>query len=170
MKCFKSFRQYLALLIVIALTTAAAGSLNVFAQSRRQPPTTNEKKNKRPDPAAQKPEEQTPTDVVNKPQEAEKVTISTNIVNVDAVVYQKKGGQIMMGLKKPNFAIFVDGVQKEITNFSTPEAPITGTLDHLSGFYLSKIKERQPLGPYLIGGFSFGGWPSFGIISKPLTS
>jgi len=128
MNCFKSFRQYPALLIVIALTTAAGGSLNVFAQSRRQPPVTNEKKNKRPDPAAQKPEEQTPTDVVNKPQEAEKVTISTNIVNVDAVVYQKKGGQIMMGLKKPNFAIFVDGVQKEITNFSTPDAPITAVM------------------------------------------
>jgi len=128
MKCFKSFRQYPALLIVIALTTAAGASLNVFAQSRRQPPATNEKKNKRPDPAAQKPEEQTPTDVVNKPQEAEKVTISTNIVNVDAVVYQKKGGQIMMGLKKPNFAIFVDGVQKDITNFSTPDAPITAVM------------------------------------------
>jgi len=50
----------------------------------------------------------------------------------------------------------------------TPEAPITGTLDHLSGFYLSKIKERQPLGPYLIGGFSFGGWPSFGSSANHL--
>jgi hypothetical protein len=125
MKCFKSFRLYFPVLTLVALTIVAAGSLTVFAQSRRQPPATNEKKNKRPDPAAQKPEEQTPTDVVNKPQEAEKVTISTNIVNVDAVVYQKKGGQIMMGLKKPNFAIFVDGVQKEISNFSTPDAPIT---------------------------------------------
>ena len=28
-------------------------------------------------------------------------------------------------LKKPNFAIFADGTQQTITNFSTPEAPIT---------------------------------------------
>ncbi|KZT06920.1 polyketide synthase [Laetiporus sulphureus 93-53] len=38
----------------------------------------------------------------------------------------------------------------------TPEAPITGTLDRLSRFYLSKIQEKQPHGPYRIGGFSFG--------------
>ena len=47
------------------------------------------------------------------------------MVNVDAVVYHKKTGQIVTGLKKGNFAIFADGVQQTITNFSTPEAPIT---------------------------------------------
>jgi VWFA-related protein len=47
---------------------------------------------------------------------------------VDAVVYNKKTGQPTMNLKKENFAIFVDGVKKEITNFATPEAPITVTL------------------------------------------
>ena len=66
--------------------------------------------------------------MINKAQDAEKISVTTNLVSVDAVVYQKKGGQIMMGLKKPNFAIFVDGVQKEITNFSTPEAPITAAM------------------------------------------
>src|SRR3712207_3283389 len=30
-----------------------------------------------------------------------------------------------MGLKKENFAIFEDGIQRDVTNFSTPEAPIT---------------------------------------------
>jgi VWFA-related protein len=46
-------------------------------------------------------------------------------VNIDTVVYHKKSGQIVTGLKKPNFAIFADGTQQTITNFSTPEAPIT---------------------------------------------
>jgi len=69
-----------------------------------------------------------PQDLTGKPQEAEKVTVTTQIVNVDAVVYHKKSGQIANGLKKENFAIFVDGVQQPITNFSTPEAPITITL------------------------------------------
>ena len=128
MKSVNSFRRHFALLIVIALTTAATGNLSIFGQSRRQPPATNEKKNKRPDPSEQKPEEPVPQDVINKAQDAEKISVTTNLVNVDAVVYQKKGGQIMMGLKKPNFAIFVDGVQKEISNFSTPDAPITAVM------------------------------------------
>ncbi len=104
------------------------------AQSRRQPPTSTEKKNKRPpEPGEQqpeqKPEEPTPTDIVGKLQDAEKITITTQVVNVDAVVYHKKSGQIVTGLKKENFAIFTDNtVRQTITNFSTPEAPITAAL------------------------------------------
>lgn len=150
MKYLGSFRRYFAFLIVIALSLGLSGSLSTFSQSRRVPPATNDKKNKRPDPAEQKPaEEQTPADVVNKAQDAEKITVSTTLVNVDAVVYQKKSGQIMAGLKKPQFAVFVDGVQKEITNFSTPEAPITAVLvieyskwSELFGYYGSQGMEN----------------------------
>ncbi len=46
-------------------------------------------------------------------------------MQVEAVVYNKKSGQIVMGLKKENFAIFEDGIQRDVTNFSTPDAPIT---------------------------------------------
>jgi len=42
--------------------------------------------------------------------------------------FQQKSGQITTGLKKGNFELYVDGVKKDITNFSTPEAPITITL------------------------------------------
>jgi VWFA-related protein len=100
----------------------------VLSQSRRQPPTSNEKKNKRPGEKPKEGEQQEPLppDIVpTKPQDIEKVSISTQIVNVDAVVYHKKSGQIVTNLKKPNFAIFDNGVQQTITNFSTPEAPIT---------------------------------------------
>jgi VWFA-related protein len=125
MKDFSLFRQIFALVAVGILMLTSAGP-GAFAQSRRQPPTSNDKKNKRPDETKEgEKQEPVPPDVVNKPQEAEKVTVSTNIVNVDAVVYQKKGGQIVTGLKQANFAIFVDGVQTPITNFSTPDAPIT---------------------------------------------
>jgi VWFA-related protein len=129
MKVLSLFRRLSAVTVVIAFLLTATANLNVFAQARRQPPTTNEKKNKRPDQTTQEEkQEPTPPDVINKAQEAEKVTIATNLVNVDAVVYQKKSGQIVTGLKRGNFAIFVDGVQQEITNFSTPEAPITAVL------------------------------------------
>jgi len=126
MKAF-NFYSLLALALIIGLLFITPGNLS-NAQSRRQPPTTDQKKNKRPGETGQqgeKQEEPTPRDVVNQPKEAEKITTSTNLVNVDAVVYNKKTGQIVTGLKKPNFAIFADGVQQTITNFSTPEAPIT---------------------------------------------
>ena len=117
------------LLFVIALSFLLLGAnFNVgWSQSRRQPPTSNDKKNKRPG-ETPKPGEQEPLPKdlePAKPQDIEKVSISTQIVNVDAVVYHKKSGQIVNDLKKINFAIFADGTQQTITNFSTPEAPIT---------------------------------------------
>ena len=127
MKCFLlNGRQSLtALFIVLTLVLGTAGQLSTLAQSRRQQPApSNEKKNKRPDPSEEK-QEEPPPDANGKPQETETVSVTTNLVNVDVVVYNKKSGQIVTGLKKGNFAIFEDGVQKEITNFATPEAPIT---------------------------------------------
>jgi len=109
----------------------SATAASVFAQARRQPPVSDQKKNKRP-PEGQTDEqkqEPLPPDLApGKPQEAEKVVVTTNIVNVDAVVYNKKTGQPSLNLKQGNFTVFVDGVKKDITNFSTPEAPITVTL------------------------------------------
>ncbi|HEV8204757.1 MAG TPA: VWA domain-containing protein [Pyrinomonadaceae bacterium] len=121
-------RSYRFFAVALSLLLLGASVNPGWSQSRRQPPTSNEKKNKRPgetkpgDPS----QEPLPKDIEPaKSQDIEKVTISTQIVNVDAVVYHKKSGQIVQNLKKPNFALFVDGVQQTITNFSTPEAPIT---------------------------------------------
>jgi len=127
MKLSKFARSLLAI-IIVSILVAGLGLSFALGQSRRQPPTSNEKKNKRPaEPGQQgeKPEEPLPPDLIGKPQEAEKITVTTQIVNVDAVVYHKKSGQIVTGLKKENFAIFADGAQQVITNYSTPEAPIT---------------------------------------------
>jgi len=125
-------RRLLVLIAAIAVFMSAATTSLVFAQARRQPPASDQKKNKRPPEGEQTDEqkqEPLPPDLVpGKPQEAEKVVVTTNIVNVDAVVYNKKTGQPSLNLKKDNFAIFVDGVKKDISNFSTPEAPITVTL------------------------------------------
>ena len=122
-------RSYSVFSIVVALLLVGMIVSPGLSQSRRQPPSSNEKKNKRPGetpkPGDQQQEPLPPDLVPTKPQDLEKVTISTQIVNVDAVVYHKKSGQIVANLKKPNFAIFDNGVQQEITNFSTPEAPIT---------------------------------------------
>src|SRR6185312_14357300 len=126
MKDFAIFRTPFALIAAFSIVLLSLVEPISQAQSRRTPPTSNEKKNKRPDPTeGDKPQDPLPPDIINKPQEAEKVTVSTAVVNVDAVVYHKKSGQVYPGLKQGNFAIFVDGVQVPITNFSTPEAPIT---------------------------------------------
>jgi Ca-activated chloride channel homolog len=141
------------LVVGIAFSLGAVESDSVFAQARRQPPSSDQKKNKRPPEGGEKTDEQKqeplPTDVTGKPQEAEKLSVTTNVVNVDAVVYNKATGQPSLNLKKDNFAIFVDGVKKDITNFATPEAPITVTLvveysktSELLGYYGSSGMER----------------------------
>ena len=126
MKLCRLARFFFVLLIVSGLLAGLTLSF-ALGQSRRQPPTTNEKKNKRPGETkpGEKQEEPLPPDLVGKPTDADKLTISTQIVNVDTVVYHKKSGQIVTGLKKDNFKIFTDGLPQTITNFSTPESPIT---------------------------------------------
>ena len=121
-------RSYPLFCIVLSLLLVGLSFSPVLSQSRRQPPSSNEKKNKRPGETPKKGDQQEPLPKdlePTKPQDIEKVTIATQIVNVDAVVYHKKSGQIVTNLKKPNFAVFDNGVQQTITNFSTPEAPIT---------------------------------------------
>ncbi len=119
----------IALLFVLAIVG--------FAQSKPQkvdPTSGNGKKNTRPLPRNEeerkKEEEQRKLDEdeKNAVKDDEVLSIKTNIVNVDAVVYDKKSGQIITGLKKENFAVFENGVKQEITQFATPEAPITVSL------------------------------------------
>src|SRR6476659_323177 len=123
-----------------SLLTALIFSLvtfSAFAQSKPQRPETPQgegKRNKRPVP---KTEEELKKEAEEKErQEQEKNAavdpgvekVESNIVSVDAVVYNKKTGQIVSGLKKENFAVFEDGVKQTISNFATPESPITVTL------------------------------------------
>lgn len=126
-------RRFTLVLIAIFLLSG----LPVSAQSRPQrpdPPKGNDKKNTRPRPktpeelrkeAEEKArlEEEKNAIVIDDP-----LTIETNIVSIDAVVLNKKTGEIIGGLKKENFQIFEDGVKQEITEFTTPESPITVTL------------------------------------------
>ena len=119
-----------AALALALLTAAGSAALPALAQSRRTPPQAPQKKNPRPDEQPptgeqkqpQEPQEPIPADVLK---EQEVVKVASNIVQVEAVVYNKKSGQIVIGLKKENFAIFEDGIQRDVSNFSTPDAPIT---------------------------------------------
>lgn len=108
-----------------------------FSQSRPQKPdpaTSDQKRNQRPKPMTE--EERKKAEEEKRRAEEEKnavfeegtETVQTSIVRVDAVVYNKKTGQIVEGLKKENFGVFENGVKQEIANFSTPESPITVTV------------------------------------------
>lgn len=133
----KNYRFLVLIAIVICF------SLSAFAQSKPQKPTETpagtDKKNPRPDVTKteeerkkeeeiRKQKEKEREDEKNAVQDTEVLVIQTNTVNVDTVVYNKKTGQILTNLKKENFAVFDNGVKQDITNFATPEAPITVSL------------------------------------------
>ena len=126
----------LRLIAVLFLLSVFSLSLvsSSYAQSRPQRPDNPKgegKKNARPTEEELKKQEEE-RKLKEEEKNAEVIPgvekIESNIVNVDAVVYNKKSGQIITGLKKENFAIFEDGVKQDISNFSTPETPITVTL------------------------------------------
>jgi VWFA-related protein len=105
------------------------------AQSRPQRPTiTDGKRNQRPTPKtpeqikAEEEEKRRQEEERNATVEPDVLSVDTNIVNVDAVVMNRKTGQIITGLKKENFAVFENGVKQNISSFNTPESPITVTL------------------------------------------
>ncbi len=136
MKFLLSSRFCTAFFAVVFVFVNSSGAA-LMAQSKPQKtekPTGDGKKNERPKPLTE--EEQKKLEEEKKRLEEEKNAIfiddiekvESKIVNVDAVVYNKKNGQIMVGLKKGNFAIFENGVKQEITSFAEPESPITVSL------------------------------------------
>ena len=149
----KRFTRRAAAFALAFLVATALVGLPALAQSRRTPPQAPQKKNTRPgeqettDRQQQESQEPIPPDVLK---EQEVVKVATNIVQVEAVVYHKKSGQIVMGLKKGNFAIFEDGIQREVTNFATPDAPITVAV------VLEYSKLGQRLGYYGASGMEPG--------------
>jgi len=136
MKFLLSSRFCIAFFAVVFVFVNSSGAA-LMAQSKPQKtekPTGDGKKNERPKPLTE--EEKKKLEEEKRLLEEEKNAIfiddiekvESKIVNVDAVVYNKKSGQIMVGLKKGNFAIFENGVKQEITSFAEPESPITVSL------------------------------------------
>lgn len=128
---------------------------DVGAQSRPQrpdPSTTNQKKNQRIDPEKTDEQKRQEAEARKAVVDPEVLTISTNVVNVDAVVYEKKSGRIITGLKAGNFAVFENGVRRDIANFNTPDAPITVSVlveyskwSEIFGYYANRGYESGKL-------------------------
>jgi VWFA-related protein len=136
----------------LALAYLSASLAPALAQSRRTPPQEPQKKNTRPDESQKTPTTAEPSAEPIPPdalKSDEVVKVSSNIVQIEAVVINKKSKQIVTGLKQQNFAVFEDGVQKDVTNFATPDAPITvsvvlefSKLGQLQAYYGSSGTDR----------------------------
>lgn len=132
---YQSARIFFSFLMILVVITTSVPT--AFAQSKPQRPDSSigdGKKNNRPKPPTE--EEIKAAEEKKRLEEMEKNAvvddtvekIDTNIVTLDAVVYNRKTGAIIQGLTKGNFAIFENGVKQEISAFSNPEQPITVTL------------------------------------------
>jgi len=127
-----SWKLKLAFAIAAALATAfIANSFlatdQIFAQAGRK---TSDKQKKNPNATGDPddPQKQKEPTKVDKSLPPSTITIGTDVVNVEAVVYNKKTGGVIQGLKKEHFEIYEDGIKQEIENFSTPDAPVTMVL------------------------------------------
>jgi Ca-activated chloride channel family protein len=153
--------------LALALVSLASSAAPALSQSRRTPPQEPQKKNTRPDETRPtEPQQQTEPTAEPVPADAVKsdevVKVSSNIVQIEAVVINKKSKQIMTGLKKENFAVFEDGVQKDVTNFATPDAPITvsvvleySKLGQMQAYYGSSGQDRNGMEEMLTPTYMF---------------
>lgn len=125
--------RFLAVLIatgIVGLSLWRPVDQGVYAQAGRK---SADKQKKNPgatgDPEQDRKEQERQEEKkVDKSQAPVAINIDTAIVNVEAVVYNKKTGGILQGLKKENFEIYEDGIRQEIENFASPDAPVTMVL------------------------------------------
>ncbi|NOT64401.1 MAG: VWA domain-containing protein [Acidobacteria bacterium] len=141
--------------VLFALLLAGWSLAPLFTQpdvkAQAGPRSQEQKKKKNPN-ATGTPEEEAKKEEqkVDKSAPQSAISISTDIVNVEAVVYNKKTGAMLQGLKKDDFEIYEDGIKQEVENFATPEAPVTMVL------LLEYSKLIDVLGNPAGGGFEYG--------------
>jgi len=117
-----------ALLVAIPLFPRSSAE----AQSGRKPADTKPQKKTDVQKGAEQEgqQQQPPPPGKNEPA----IKISTQVVNVEATVLDKKTHRLVPGLTKKNFIIYEDGVKQEITNFNTGDGPVTAVLLLDNGF------------------------------------
>jgi Ca-activated chloride channel homolog len=125
---FHTIHIVVVLLALVLIGASFAPAERGFAQAGRQKSSDKQKKNPGAtgDPEQDRKEQERQIDrQVDKSQAPATIAIGTDIVNVEAVVYNKKTGGVIQNLKKEHFEIYEDGVKQEIENFANPEAPVT---------------------------------------------
>ncbi len=117
-----------AALLAVLLTASAVPRSSVVAQSGRQPEKKKvEKKTDEKKGAEQQPQEPLPPLPKDFKQEPP-IKLSTQVVNVDVTVIDKKTGRLYTNLTQKSFTIYEDGVKQETTNFAPGDGPMTAVL------------------------------------------
>jgi VWFA-related protein len=88
------------------------------------PPSALRARAQQQGPVKTPPQEQAPPKSPPQKKPEYSISVEAPIVNVDVVVTDQ-AGDIITGLKKPNFRILEDGADQTITNFTPSDAPIT---------------------------------------------
>ena len=129
----------IATLVATLMAVAVVPDSIVAAQSGRQPPKkkvekkTDEKPGEQKTKPAGEPAESLPPiprDLKDEPP----IKISTQVVNVEVSVIDKKSGRLLPNLTQKNFIIYEDNVKQEISNFRSGEGPMTVVLLIDNGF------------------------------------
>jgi Ca-activated chloride channel family protein len=128
MKAFALIRAaVVAALFAVLLAASAVPRSSVVAQSGRQPEKKKVEKKTDEKKGAEQPQEPVPPLPKDFKQEPP-IKLSTQVVNVDVTVIDKKSGRLYTNLTKKNFAIYEDGVKQEASNFASGEGPMTAVL------------------------------------------
>ena len=112
----KYWRAAIAGTLFATLIFAGLPQQSLFAQQQKPPQQGAQQQ--------QKPLSVPSTPNGDKPQDQFTLNIEVPLVTVDVVVATERGDPIT-GLKRGNFKVSEDGVAQPVTNFSTPDAPIT---------------------------------------------
>ncbi|HEY7914173.1 MAG TPA: VWA domain-containing protein [Blastocatellia bacterium] len=121
-------------LVGVLLVTCVVPDSIVAAQSGRQPPkkkvekkTEEQKQNQQANPQPQEPEEPEPP-ITRDQKDEPPLKLSTEVVNVDVTVIDKKSGRLIPNLTQKNFTVYEDNVKQELSNFAGGEGPMTVVL------------------------------------------
>jgi len=116
------WRAAVAGVLFVTLAMGAVPQPVAFAQPQQQGQQQQQQKPPQAPPLAVP---ATPGD--QKPQDQFTLNIEVPLVTVDVVVADQNGNPIT-GLRRGNFKVTEDGVVQPVTNFATPDAPITAVL------------------------------------------
>lgn len=143
--------------LAVAVSTMLFGAVaptgrDANAQSGRKTPEkarTTQPAAPNPDHPTQTPEEPPPPPTTAKDLQ-DAVQLNVNVVNVEAVVYNKKTGAIYTGLKPANFEVYEDNVKQEISNFIPTQGPMTVVMliefsRRTDNYFISKGEVLRPL-------------------------
>src|SRR5436190_16476803 len=127
MKGLALIRAAAVTLLAVLFTASAVPISTVVAQSGRQPEKKKVEKKTDEKKGSEQPQEPVPPVPKDLKQEPP-IKLSTQVVNIDVTVVDKKSGRIYTNLTKKNFTIYEDGVKQETTNFASGEGPMTAVL------------------------------------------